>query len=70
MKREGNQVRNGKAVEYAIAITYRDELKKMGFSVKIDEDSPYFVAQKYFNEVEENEQKREIGGTDSVLISK
>lgn len=58
MKREGNQVRNGKAFEYAIAITYRDELKKMGFSVKIDEDSPYFVAQRYFNEVEGIEQDR------------
>ena len=29
MKEEGKQVKNGKAFEYALAITYKEELEKL-----------------------------------------
>ena len=36
MKEEGKQVKNGKAFEYALAITYKEELEKMGLLVFIE----------------------------------
>lgn len=58
MKHEGKQVKNGKAFEYALAVTYKEELRKLGLKVDIEEDNSFIIAQKYFSEVEDEEQKR------------
>lgn len=58
MKEEGKQVKNGKAFEYALAITYKEELEKMGLLVFLEKDNSFLIAKKYFYEVEEDEQKR------------
>ena len=58
MKEEGKQVKNGKAFEYALAITYKEELEKMGLLVFIEKDNSFLIAKNYFYEVEEDEQKR------------
>lgn len=51
MEKEGKQVKNGKAFEYALAITYFNELKNLGVNVFILEDESFKQAQKCFNEV-------------------
>ena len=56
--KKGTQVKNGKAFEYALAISYKEELEKRGMLVLIEKNNSYKIAQKYYNEIEETEQKR------------
>lgn len=55
---QGDQVKNGKAFEYALAIVYADKLREMGVNVSLIENSAYKVAQGYFTEFPEGEQMR------------
>lgn len=55
---QGEQVRNGKAFEYAIAKEYKDYISKLGLSALLIENDAYKQAKEYYNSFVEDEQKR------------
>lgn len=55
---QGQQVRNGKAFEYALAKTYTDYLIKAGVNVCLDENSALQVAKGFFEDFSEEEQRK------------
>lgn len=58
MSSEGNQVRNGKAFEYAIAMQYYAYLFRNGVNVQVVENKAIAVARKYFEEFVEQERDK------------
>lgn len=54
----GNQVKNGKSFEYALAIQYVEYLAQLGVRVEIIEDDAYHIAQGFFLEQSNEEQER------------
>ncbi len=44
----GEQVKNGKAFEYALATQYVDYLRGLGLAVEIKKDAPFEIAKNYF----------------------
>lgn len=55
---QGDQVKNGKAFEYAIANTYTKYLSQLGLNVELEENPALEVARKYFNGFTQEKQER------------
>lgn len=55
---QGDQVKNGKSFEYALALQYCEFVKAQGKAAIIVEDEAFEVARGYYNEFDETEQKR------------
>lgn len=55
---QGEQVRNGKAFEYALATAYSNYLQEIGIDLILVDDSAYAQAKKYYNEVKFVDRKR------------
>lgn len=55
---QGDQVKNGKAFEYALAKQYCDYVNKQGVEAAIDEDDTYNIAKGYYDDFEESVQNR------------
>lgn len=55
---QGDQVKNGKAFEYAIAKTYTEYLSQLGKNVELVENPAIEVARGFFNEFTQEEQER------------
>lgn len=55
---QGQQVKNGKAFEYALAKTYTDYLVKAGVNVCLDDNSALTVAKTFYEEFSEEEKQK------------
>jgi len=55
---QGDQVKNGKAFEYALAKTYADFLALKGVNVRLDDNSALCVAKGFFEEFRQDEKDR------------
>ena len=66
-KNEGKQVKNGKAFEYALAITYFQELKELQVNVALTEDKPLKQARKCFNNVDNEGQKKFLAASKATF---
>ncbi len=55
---QGDQVKNGKAFEYALAVVYAEKLRSIGILTKVKETPSLSVAKAYFEGFEEKEQSR------------
>jgi hypothetical protein len=55
---QGDQVRNGKAFEYALAIVYAEKIKTFGRNVALKENSALSVARGYYDQMPEDEKER------------
>lgn len=61
------QVENGKAFEYAIAITYFEVLKSKGVYVRLIEDKPFLNAKRCFALQNEKEQNRFLNAAEQTV---
>lgn len=52
----GEQVKNGKAFEYAIAKEYKEYLEKKGIPARFEEDAAFNTARSFFKEFDERQQ--------------
>ncbi len=55
---QGDQVRNGKAFEYALAIVYAEKIKTFGRNVALKENSALSAARGYYDQMPEDEKER------------
>lgn len=55
---QGDQVRNGKAFEYALAMVYAEKIKTFGRNVALKENSALSVARGYYDQMPEDEKER------------
>ena len=62
-----DQVKNGKAFEYAIARIYFETIKNKGLQVSLTEDDAYNTAKKFFEESTENQQNRHLLSAKATL---
>lgn len=62
-----NQVKNGKAFEYALAKIYCDAICNKGLKAEIIEDEAYSVAKGYFEEFPEEAKKRYEASAEATL---
>ena len=61
------QVKNGKAFEYAIAKVYHDAISSRGLLVELIEDEAFQKAKGYFDEFNDNIQKRYLAAAEATL---
>lgn len=57
-KKEGIQVRNGKAFEYALLKVYAEQLHSLGIQTIVENNSSFQVARDFFDQFTEKEQSR------------
>lgn len=57
---QGDQVKNGKAFEYAIAITYVNYLKDKGLKVMLEENRALWVAKDFYDSFPDYDQRRYV----------
>ena len=62
-----DQVKNGKAFEYAIAMVYFEAIKSKGLNVVLTKDTSYDVAKGYFEAFDKNKQQRYLLSAKATL---
>ncbi len=62
-----DQVKNGKAFEYAIAKVYHDAIKSRGLNVALVEDASHDIAKGFFEKFDENKQNRYLLSAEATL---
>ena len=62
-----DQVKNGKAFEYAIAEIYKEAIAQMNVEVVLERDSAYNIAKAYFEEFNDEKKQRYIESAKATL---